>query len=246
MSETVLITGAAARVGSHIAKGLANDGHTVIVHYNRSEDRAEDLISEINQNGGRAFAMSANLSVPSELNLMIAEARELSKRPLTALINNASTFDRDQAATFTGGTYDHHMSVNLFAPIKLTQDFAAQLPDGQKGCVVNIIDQRVLNPDPDYFTYRLSKAALFEATKTLAQSFAPQIRVNGIGPGPTLQNKVQSGEVFNREQQSTLLGSGSPPDTILHGVRYLLSAEAVTGQMLAIDGGQHLYRTEES
>ena len=240
MSGTILITGAAARIGSHLAKGLAADGWTVVIHYNRSAKKADMLVSEINKNGGKAFTLSANLSVPSELTTLISEARELAGRPLTGLINNASTFDDDSAENFTRGLYEHHMDVNLYAPIKLAQDFAAQLPAKEKGCIINMIDQQVLRPEPDYFSYAISKAALFAATKTLAQGLAPRIRVNAIGPGPTLQNKAQTEDIFAQEQASTLLETGSPPDTILHGVRYLLNADAVTGQMIAVDGGQHL------
>jgi len=240
MTGTVLITGAAARIGAHIAKGLANDGWTVVIHYNRSASKAETLVSEINNGGGKAFALGANLAIPSERNELIGEARELANRPLTALINNASTFQDDRLESFERGSYDHHIEINLHAPIKLGQDFAAQLPENQSGSIINIIDQRVLAPNPSFFTYGISKAALLAATKTMAQALAPNIRVNGIGPGPTLQNKAQDAKMFADESSSTLLGDGSPPDTILHGVRYLLAAEAVTGQMIAIDGGQHL------
>ena len=244
MSRCVLITGAAARIGAHLAQGLASDGWTVIIHYNRSKTRAKDLVTQINQSGGKAFSVGANLSVPSDLSNLVARAAEISGEPLTALINNASTFDDDRADNFTRGSYDHHMDVNLYAPLKLTQEFArglaSELADSQKGCVINIIDQQVLRPEPEYLTYAISKAALHAATKTLAQSLAPNIRVNAIGPGPTLQNTSQTEEIFAAEQAATLLGTGSPPETILHGVRYLLSAEAVTGQMIAVDGGQHL------
>ncbi len=246
MVGTVLITGAAARIGKVLASGLAQDGWTVVVHYNRSSERAEKLVSEINQHGGKAFALGANLAVPSERDQLIDEARFLAKRPLAALINNASTFDDDRADNFTRGSYDHHMNVNLYAPIKLSQDFAAQLPSNIEGTVINIIDQRVLAPGPDYFTYSISKSALFGATKTLAQSLAPNIRVNGIGPGPTLRNKSQTEAEFSTESRSTLLREGSPPDTILQAVRYLLAAKAVTGQMIAVDGGQHLIPNREA
>lgn len=246
MNGTVLVTGAAARVGSVLATGLAQDGWTVIVHYNKSSKRAERLVSEINQTGGKAFALGANLAVPGERDQLIEEARILAQRPLTALINNASTFDDDRANNFTRGSYDHHMNVNLYAPIKLIQDFAKQLPPKVKGAAINIIDQRVLAPGPGYFTYGISKSALFAATKTLAQSLAPQIRVNGIGPGPTIQNKTQTDADFDQESRSTLLGEGSPPDTILQAVRYLLAAKAVTGQMIAVDGGQHLIPNREA
>lgn len=246
MKGTVLVTGGAARIGRHISKGLADDGWTVIIHFNRSDKPAHTLTSEINSNGGKAFALGANLAVPVERDNLIAEARDMTKRPITALINNASTFTDDRAQSFTRQEYSHHMDVNLYAAISLSRDFSAQLPKDTKGCIVNMIDQRILNPDPDYFTYAISKAALYAATRTLAQSLAPQVRVNGIGPGPTMQNKSQTEIEFAEERKSTLLEDGSPPDTILDGVRYLLDAKAVTGQMLVIDGGQHLSWNEES
>jgi len=240
MSGNVLITGAAARIGSHIAKGLAADGWTVVIHYNRSEKSAAALAETINDQGGQAFTLSANLAVPVERDTLIKRASDLTKGPLTALINNASTFRDDSPKNFNRGSYDHHMDINLYAPIKLSQDFAAQLPGSQQGAIINMIDQWVLSSNPTFFTYGISKSGLYAATKSMAQSFAPNIRVNGIGPGPTLQNAIQSSEDFAAEQAATLLGEGSPPDTILGGVRYLLGASAVTGQMIAIDGGQHL------
>jgi len=232
--NAVLITGAAARVGAHIARGLASDGWHVCIHFNRSVSKAKALEKEIADAGGSASIVKANLSVPQDVYTLIARCG----RPLSGLINNASTFEPDTAQDFTSATWDYHRAVNLDAPIRLSADFAAQAENG--GCIINMIDQRVLKPNPQFFTYSLAKAGLFWATKTMAQSFAPVVRVNGIGPGPTLQNTGQAVGEFSAEARATLLGEGSPPDTILHGVRYLLSAKAVTGQMLAVDGGQHL------
>lgn len=240
MTRAILITGAGARVGRFLAKGLATDGWTVAVHYNRSKHGAEKLVNEIVEQGGAAAAVQANLTVPQDLQSLVARTAKVVGHPLTALINNASTFEDDRADGFTRGTYDHHMDVNLRAPLALVQDFAAQLPVSEKGCIINMIDQRVLNPDPSFFTYALSKSALHWATKTLAQSLAPQIRVNAIGPGPTLKNHTQTPEDFAAEAGSTLLGTGSPPESLLDAARYLLSANAVTGQMITVDGGQHL------
>lgn len=240
MSGNVLITGAAARIGSYIAKGLAADGWTVVIHYNRSETAAIALAQEINDQGGQKHTIGANLAIPSDRDTLIQRACDLIHGPLTVLINNASTFRDDAPSGFSRGGYDHHMDINLYAPLKLSQDFAAQLPDSQSGAIINMIDQWVLNSNPTFYTYGLSKSALYAATKSMAQDFAPNIRVNGIGPGPTLQNTMQSAEDFAAEQASTLLGAGSPPETIVAGVKYLLGADAVTGQMIAIDGGQHL------
>ena len=239
MSGAVLITGAGTRVGAVLAKGLAAQGWEVAVHYNRSRSGARAICEQIIEQGGKASLVQANLFVPQDLNSLIKRASEALARPLTALINNASTFDADTAQSFSRATYDFHMDINLRAPLRLSQDFAAQL-EGKKGSIINIIDQRVLAPKPEYFTYNIAKSALFAATKTLAQSFAPNIRVNGVGPGPTMRNKNQVDGEFEAELASTLLGNGSPANEILAAVTYLLSAQAVTGQMLAVDGGQHL------
>lgn len=234
MGRSVLITGAGARVGAHLAKGLAADGWHICIHYLRSETRAQTLADQITAAGGTASTVKANLSVPQEINSLI----ERCERPLDALINNASTFAPDTAQNFTTATWDYHRAVNLDAPLRLSADFAAQAKSGSS--IINMIDQRVLKPNPQFFTYSLAKAGLYWATKTMAQSFAPHVRVNGIGPGPTLENTEQASGEFSAEAKATLLGEGSPPDTILHSVRYLLSAKAVTGQMIAVDGGQHL------
>lgn len=234
MDRSVLITGGAARVGAHLSRALAADGWHVCIHYFRSRAPGEALIAEIKAQGGSASLVQANLSVPQELYSMV----ERCGRPLHALINNASTFSPDTAQNFTTATMDYHRAVNLDAPLHLSQDFAAQAKDG--GVILNMIDQRVLKPNPQFFTYSLAKAALFWATKTMAQSFAPNIRVNGIGPGPTLENTEQAAGEFAAESAATLLGRGSPPETIVQAARYLLSATSVTGQMIAVDGGQHL------
>jgi NAD(P)-dependent dehydrogenase (short-subunit alcohol dehydrogenase family) len=232
--KAVLITGGAARVGAHLARGLAKDGWHICIHYNQSRAQADELAKEIAAARGTASLVQANLSAPDQVGGLI----EACGRKLHALINNASTFQSDTAQDFTTESWDYHRSVNLDAPLRLSADFAKQASAGAS--IINMIDQRVLKPNPQFFTYSLAKAGLYWATKTLAQSFAPNIRVNGIGPGPTLENTEQAPGEFQAEVKATLLGAGSPPDTILQGVRYLLSAEAVTGQMIAIDGGQHL------
>jgi len=232
--KAVLITGAGARVGAFISRSLASDGWHVCIHYNSSADKAQNLADEISKSGGSASIVQADLSSVDDTGDLISRC----DIPLTALINNASTFKADSAQDFTAETWEYHRAVNLDAPLRLAADFAAQAEPG--ACIVNMIDQRVLKPNPQFFTYSLAKAGLYWATKTMAQSFAPNVRVNGLGPGPTLENKGQAPGEFDSEAKATLLGEGSPPETILHGIRYLLSAKAVTGQMIAVDGGQHL------
>ena len=240
MSRAILITGAGARVGRYLAKGLAADGWAIAIHYNRSEAGADALAREIKEQGGRAAIVQGNLFVPQDLDNLLSRASAVLGEPITALINNASTFEDDSVEGFTRASYDYHMDINLRAPVMLAQQLAKQCPKGEIGCVINMIDQRVLNPDPTFFTYAMSKSALHWATKTLAQSLAPHIRVNAIGPGPTLKNHSQTDAEFADEAASTLLGTGSPPESLLDAARYLLSAKSVTGQMIAVDGGQHL------
>jgi len=242
MTKTILITGAATRIGRVLASGLAGDGWRVVIHYNGSGEAAKELAQRL----GTAVTVQADLSEAGEVETLVNRAAKALQAPLTALINNASTYTPNTAADYNQDDFNTHLNVNLKAPLALAQQFSEQLPNGEKGCILNIIDQRVLRPAPDFFTYGVSKSALYAATKTMAQSFAPNIRVNAIGPGPTLKSIYQSEPEFTREAKNTLLGAGSPPDTILHAVRYLLSATAVTGQMIAVDGGQHLGERERT
>ena len=237
MRKTILITGAGTRLGKQVATALSEDGWRIAIHYNRSRGKAKELVRTLPT---QCVAVGGNLVVPAQRDSLIRRAVEGLGTPLTALINNASTYDPDTAEDFTSASYDHHFDINLKAALILSRDFAKALPQKESGCIINMIDQRVLRPNPDFFTYHLSKTALLEATKTMAQTFAPRIRVNGIGPGPSLKNIHQSEAEFNKELKSTLLGIGSPPETIVQGIKYLLAARAVTGQMIAVDGGEHL------
>jgi NAD(P)-dependent dehydrogenase (short-subunit alcohol dehydrogenase family) len=160
--------------------------------------------------------------------------------PLTALINNASIFERDEVESVTRASWDAHMEANLRAPFVLIQEFAKQLPESEKGAVINLLDQRVWNLTPHFTSYTISKAGLWTATQTLAMALAPHIRVNAIGPGPILPSPRQSANEFSRQCASTPLGHGAKPEEIAAAVRFLLDSPSVTGQMIAIDGGQHL------
>lgn len=235
-----LVTGAGTRLGRAIAEALGADGWAVAVHYRGSKAGAEETAAAIRKSGARAELLAADLSDEAARTQLVADAARLLDRPVTLLINSASTFADDTATDHSRADWDHHMEPNLRAPIHLAQQFATALPAGAKGLVVNMIDQRVWKLTPQFFTYTLSKAALWQATQTLAQALAPHIRVNAIGPGPTLQSIHQSAEEFAAEQAATLTGEGASPDEIVRALRYLISATSITGQMIAVDGGQHL------
>lgn len=234
-----LVTGASQRIGRAVALALANRGHAVAVHYRRSRDAADRVVEEIRRDGGRAAVVGADLADPDETDRLVAAAAA-AVGPLTCLVNNASEFHEDEALSVTRDGYARHLEVNLTAPLFLSQAFAAQLPAGSPGVIVNLTDQRVWRPTPEFFSYSLSKAALWDATRMLAQAFAPRIRVNAVGPGPVLQSVHQTPAEFEAERAGTLLGRGASPEEIAAAVGFILDAPAMTGQMIALDGGQHL------
>lgn len=237
--RAALVTGAARRIGRAIARALADDGWALALHYHRSGEAAEDLAKEIVQAGGRAVTLQADLAKETESAKLVPSAvAELG--PLGCLVNNASAFSLDHIESVTRASWDAHIEPNLRAPLVLTQAFAAALPAHQGGLVVNLLDQRVLNLTPHFVSYTVSKAGLWALTRTLAMALAPRIRVNAIGPGPTLPSPRQSAEQFERQWNSMPLGRGAAPEEIADAVRFLLTARSMTGQMLALDGGQHL------
>lgn len=239
MPQAALITGAADRIGAAIAARLAAEGYAVVIHYRSSGAKAEDLADAIGADGGLAGVLQGDLARREDRMGLIAKAAELFG-PLTVLVNNASVFEPDSADTVYEDLWDLHMAVHAEAPVFLARDFAAQLPAGERGNIVNIIDERVLSLSPDYFTYTLSKSVLWTATRTLAQSLAPRIRVNAIGPGPTLANSRQSESEFEASRQRLPLQTGADPEEIAEGVVSILSLPSMTGQMIALDGGEHL------
>ncbi len=237
--KTVLVTGAAKRIGRTIALDLAEHGYAVAIHYRSSANDARALADEIAARGGRAATVAGDLADPAVPEQLIADATD-ALGPLTALVNNASIFERDDAATVSADSWDSQLDVNTRAPVLLARHFAAALPEGSTGGIVNLIDQRVLKPTPMFFSYAVSKEALWSATRMLAQGLAPFVRVNAVSPGPTLANVRQSADDFRRQQEAVLLGRGPSVREIADAVRYLLESPSVTGQMLVVDGGQHL------
>jgi NAD(P)-dependent dehydrogenase (short-subunit alcohol dehydrogenase family) len=239
LTRSVLITGAARRIGRRIALDLAGDGWAVAIHCNTSRADAETLKSEIDANGGLSVIVQGDLAradVPAQLIAKSAQALG----PLTCLINNASRFEPDEAGSVTPESWAAHLDTNLRAPVFLAQNFAAQVPAEVSGNIINIIDQRVWKLTPKFFSYTASKSALWTVTRTLAQALAPRIRVNAIGPGPALPNVRMDEDDFARQARSTLLKRGTSPEEISAAVKYILSAQAMTGQMIVLDGGQHL------
>jgi NAD(P)-dependent dehydrogenase (short-subunit alcohol dehydrogenase family) len=237
--KTVLVTGAAKRLGRAIALDLARHGWSVAIHYHSSEKEARATAADAATSGVKVALLQADLGRENEAaGLIERAAKELG--PLTGLVNSASLFENDDWYSVTRESWDKHMETNLRAPFALAQAFARQVPRDGHGAIVNIIDQRVLKPTPQFLSYSLSKAGLKWLTTTLAQALAPRVRVNAVGPGPTIINARQSQADFARQREATVLGRGAEPQDVCDAVRYLLEASAVTGQMIAVDGGQHL------
>lgn len=234
-----LVTGGARRVGQAIVRDLAAGGFAVAIHCNASREAADQLAAEIVKAGGSAAVVQADLSDIAAVQRIIPEA-QAALGPVRLLVNNASVFEDDAASDPEWDVWDRHFDVHLRAPVALTGQMAAALPAGASGLAVNIIDQRVWRLTPRFFSYTLSKSALWTATQTMAQTFGPRLRVNAIGPGPTLQNDRQDEGDFRKQQDALILRRG--PDLAEFGVtiRYLWEARSVTGQMIALDGGQHL------
>ncbi len=238
-SKCVLITGAAKRIGRALALDFAHAGWDVAIHYHSSSDDAKTLVSEIEALGQRAIAVPCNLSDLTAVAQLLPHCREQLGQ-ISCLINNASEFRFDSITDLTPESWDLHLNINLKAPVFLAQSLVHNLPADITGNVINVIDQRVWNLTPEFFSYTVSKAGLWSATRMLAQALAPRVRVNAIGPGPVLKSIHQTPDDFEREVQSTLLERGTTPDEIAHAIRFILNAPAMTGQMLALDGGQHL------
>lgn len=240
MMGAALITGAGKRIGKDIARSLGKAGLAVALHYGKSRKEAETVAKEIKANGGIAATVQADLTNYSETKNLVSKAANKLGQPLNVLINNAAFFKDNTLDTFSDQDWKIALDTNLKAPAILSQQFAKNLAANKEGAIINIIDQRVLKADPQYLTYTISKHALWSLTRLLAVELAPNIRVNGIAPGPTLANIYQSVQDFETEATSTLLGRGPTLNDITAAVKFLLETRSITGQMITLDGGQHL------
>lgn len=234
-----LVTGGARRIGRVLAAVAAEAGYDVAIHVRDDDADAMAAAGEVRAKGRRAALLACDLRKESATVALVGEA-EVELGPVTLLVNCASVFEEDAFADMNRASWDLHMETNLRAPLVLSQAFARRLPADREGLIVNVLDQRVWRPGPDFFSYTLSKAALWNATQMLAQALAPRIRVNGIGPGPTMASIHQDARAFEAEASATPLGRAVPAAQIAAALRYLIDATAVTGQMIAVDSGQHL------
>jgi NAD(P)-dependent dehydrogenase (short-subunit alcohol dehydrogenase family) len=234
-----LVTGGAQRLGCAMARELARSGFDIAIHYHASQAEAERLCEEVRALGRRAVVLKADLAIEAEAEALIPAAT-MQLGPIGVLINNASRFEREEWTDVTRATWDRHIEPNLRAPFVLIQAFARALPSTAQGVVINMLDQRVWSLTPHFVSYTVSKAALWALTRTMALALAPRIRVNAIGPGPALPSPRQTPEQFARQCESTPLRIGTGPDEVARAMLAILSLPAMTGQMIALDGGQHL------
>jgi NAD(P)-dependent dehydrogenase (short-subunit alcohol dehydrogenase family) len=234
-----LVTGGARRIGRVLAAAAARAGYDVAIHVRQVDDDAEAAAGEVRGYGRKAAILGCDLRKESATVALVGDV-EAELGPVTLLVNSASVFEEDAFSDMNRASWDLHMETNLRAPLVLSQAFARRLPEDREGLIVNVLDQRVWRPGADFFSYTLSKVALWDATRMLAQALAPRIRVNGIGPGPTLQSIHQDPAAFAAEAEATLLRRPVDPAQMGAALAYLIDARAVTGQMIAVDSGQHL------
>ncbi|MEI2302505.1 SDR family oxidoreductase [Ensifer sp. MJa1] len=237
--KAALVTGGAKRIGKAIVEDLAAHGFAVAIHADASFDEAEALAETLRRSGARAVALRADLTDTAATSRLVERATQ-ALGPLDLLVNNASLFKKDSLDAFDETVWNQHFALHVKAPSLLARDFARQLPAGLAGLVVNVIDQRVWAPNPRFYSYMLSKSALWTATRTMAQALAPNIRVNGIGPGPTLPNERQDPNDFQAQVDALILRRGPTLEEFGRTIRFLFDTPSITGQMIALDGGQHL------
>ena len=239
LPRAALVTGGGRRLGRAVALELATAGFSLALHCHTSRAEAEATADDVRRIGVQAVVLQADLANEAEVARLIPAATA-ALGPLGVLINNASTFERDEWQDATRESWDRHIEPNLRAPFVLIQAFAQALPPAAQGLVVNLLDERVWSLTPHFVSYTVSKAALWTLTQTMALALAPRIRVNGVGPGPTLPSPRQSQAQFDAQCASVPLGHGSSPEEVGHAVRAMLQLPSMTGQMIALDGGQHL------
>lgn len=237
--KTALVTGAAKRLGRAIALGLARDGWDIVVHYRDSETEAQATVSEITALGRAVISLKCDLSDEAETRHLLQRASD-QLGSIGCVVNSASLFEYDDAHSFAPASLDAHMRCNLAAPLLLAQALHAATPDSEQAVVINLLDQKLYNLNPDFLSYTLSKAALHTATTLLATALAPKVRVVGLAPGLTLVSGDQTAEGFEKAHRQTVLGRSSTPEDIAQAVCYLAGARGVTGSTLLVDGGQHL------
>ncbi|TXH80835.1 MAG: SDR family oxidoreductase [Rhizobium sp.] len=237
--RTALITGASKRIGRAIAEDLSDNGFAVALHANQSIAEASEIVTKLRQKGRKAIAIKEDLQDLGETSALVEKVvAELG--PLDLLVNNASAFLGDSAERFDATAFEAHFAVHVRAPSILAADFVRQLPEPHPGLIVNMVDQRVWALNPRFYSYTLSKAALWTATQTMAQTFAPRIRVNAIGPGPTVRSVRQTEEDFQAQIDGLILKAAPGLEEFGRTIRFLFDTPSITGQMIALDGGQHL------
>ena len=239
--RTVLVTGGAKRIGAAIVRGLAGDGWRVAIHYHRSQAEAEALAREVRTAGGAAETIGCDLSDAAAAIGLISRCAALTG-PVECLVNNASLFEPDRLEDVEPATWQRHIDVNLRAPVLLTRAFAEALPEDREGCVINMLDNKVFSPNPDYFSYSVGKFGLKGLTEMAAMALGPRIRVCGVAPGLTMLSGDQTEADFERAGARNLLRRPSAPGEVADAVRYLVGARMVTGHILVVDGGQTLLR----
>ena len=245
MAGTALITGAGRRIGRAMALELANRGWAIGVHYNQSADDAQAVVETITGGGGKAIALAADLAVEAAVESLIPKC-SAALGTTTLLVNNASLFENDSLESATHDSWSAHMAINLRAPLVLTQGLVAGLSGEDSGNVVNMLDQRVWNLSDNFLSYTASKAGLWTLTRTLALACAPRVRGNGIGPGPALPSARQTQAQFDAWCARMPLGIGTTPEEICRALAFILDSPSMTGQMIALDGGEHLVSTPAS
>tara|TARA_B100001123_G_scaffold331506_1_gene373815 strand:- start:1263 stop:2021 length:759 start_codon:yes stop_codon:yes gene_type:complete len=239
LENTVLVTGGSQRIGAVISDRLAREGWNVIIHYNKSKKKAFNLKKNLSTYKINCCCIKADLSKELELKKLFKNAKK-EMGVITCLINNASTFELDNLENIKKKKWDYHLNTNLWAPIFLIQQFIKNLPKNINGNIINVVDQRVINLTPFFTTYTITKSALWTLTQTTALALAPKIRVNAIGPGPTLPSKRQTNNKFKRQYMKVPLKKSVNPNEIAEAVLFILKSKSLTGQLINIDSGQHL------